>query len=97
MFVLVLDVELHIPTARSLKAKRAVVKSLVEASRHRFQVAAAEVGYQDLWQRSRIGFAAVAGSANHVVEVIDEVERFVWANTESEVVRCDRRWMDDET
>jgi len=97
MFVLVLDVELHIPAARSLKAKRAVVKSLVETSRQRFQVAAAEVGYQDLWQRSQIGFAAVAGSAKHVVEVIDEVERFVWSNPESEVIRCERRWMDDET
>jgi len=73
MFVLVLDVELHIPAARSLKAKRAVVKSLVETSRQRFHVAAAEVGYQDRWQRSQIGFAALAGSANHVVEVIDEV------------------------
>jgi uncharacterized protein YlxP (DUF503 family) len=97
MFVLVLDIELHIPAARSLKAKRAVVKSLVEGSRQRFQVAAAEVGYQDLWQRSRIGFAAVAGSANHVIEVIDEVERFVWSQTEADVVRSERRWIDDET
>ena len=96
MFVLVLDVELHIPAAQSLKQKRAVVKSLVEGSRQRFQVASAEVGYQDKWQRSRLGFVAIAGTAGHVIEVIDEVERFVWSNTESEVVKCERRWMDDE-
>jgi uncharacterized protein YlxP (DUF503 family) len=97
MFVLLLDVEIHIPAAHSLKAKRAVVKSLVEGGRQRFQVASAEVGYQDKWQRSRLGFAAVASSASHVTEVIDEVERFVWSSTESDVVRCERRWMDDET
>ena len=53
MFVLVLDVELHIPASHSLKAKRSVVKHLVETSRSRFRVASAEVSHQDtISQRS---------------------------------------------
>ena len=47
----------------SLKDKRMVVKSIVDGARHRFRVAAAEVGSQDQWQRAALGFAAVAGSA----------------------------------
>ena len=94
MFVLVLDVELHIPASHSLKAKRSVVKHLVETSRSRFRVASAEVGHQDTWQRCRLGFAAVGDSANHVGDVIDEVERFVWSHPEVEVLNVERRWME---
>ena len=94
MQVLALRVELHIPAATSLKAKRSVVTSLVAASRHRFGVAAAEVGHQDTWQKTALGFAAVGDSVRHVTEVIDSVERFVWSNPEVEVTETERTWLD---
>jgi uncharacterized protein len=49
-------------------------------------VAAAEVGYQDKWQRAELGFAAVAGNAGHVTDVMQAVERFVWSFPEVEVL-----------
>ena len=79
MYVGALEIELHIPESRSLKAKRAVVKPIVEGMRHRFSVAAAEVDHHEQWQRVSIGVAAVAANQGHVVDVLDEVERFVWA------------------
>ena len=54
------------PLAHSLKDKRAVVRPIVEGSRHRFGVAAAEVGKQDRWQATELAFAAVASTAGHV-------------------------------
>ena len=93
--VATLEVELHLPQARSLKAKRAVVRPLVEGLRNRFGVAAAEVDYQDLWQRAGVAMAAVAGTAAHVEEVLDACERFVWSHPELEVLACDRRWLED--
>jgi uncharacterized protein YlxP (DUF503 family) len=36
--------------------------------------------------------AAVASSAGHVEEVLDEVERFVWSFPEVEVVDVTRHW-----
>ncbi len=92
----VLTMELHIPAARSLKAKRSVIKHLVESSRSRFSVAAAEAGYHDAWQRSVLGFAAVAGSERHVAEVLDGVERFVWSHPDVEVMTGERRWLETE-
>jgi uncharacterized protein YlxP (DUF503 family) len=59
-------------------------------------VAAAEVGHHERWQRAAIGMAAVGASARHVDDVLDEVERFVWANPEVEVLACERRWVPDE-
>ena len=92
--VLAIDVQLLVPTSGSLKDKRAVVKSLLEAARHRYGVAAAEVEHQDTWQRAGVCFAAVAGSASHVEDVIAEVERFVWSHPELEVLSVERRWLE---
>jgi uncharacterized protein YlxP (DUF503 family) len=57
-------------------------------------VAAAEVAHQDLWQRAGLGLAAVAGSVSHVDDVLDQVERFIWANPDVEVLGAERRWLD---
>ncbi len=92
MFVLSLAVDLHVPAAQSLKDKRMVVRSIVDGARHRFRVAAAEVGQQDQWQRAELGFVTVAESARHATEVIDGVDRFIWSRPEIEVVSMERRW-----
>ena len=94
MFVLALAVDLHLPMARSLKDKRMVVKSIVDVARHRYRVAAAEVGFQDQWQRAELGFAAVASSERHAVAVVDEVDRFIWSRPDIEVLAMERRWLE---
>ena len=96
LHVCALSVDLHIPGSASLKAKRTVVKHLVETAKSRFGVAAAEVGSQDQWQRSELGFAAVASTARHVEEVLDSVERFVWSHPEITVLRVDRSWLESD-
>jgi len=89
-----LTVDLRIPASHSLKAKRATVKHLVEGCRSRFAVASAEVGFQDQWQRSELGFAAVSGSPGQVEDVLDAVERFVWSHPDVEVVGSSRAWLE---
>jgi hypothetical protein len=94
MIVLALAVDLHVPESRSLKAKRSVVKPIVEGARRRYQVAAAETAYQDQWQRAELGFAVVAGTHHHATEVMDDVERFVWSHPEIQVLSSERRWLE---
>jgi uncharacterized protein YlxP (DUF503 family) len=93
-FVVALDVELQVPQSASLKQKRSVIKSIIETARHRYGVAAAEVDHQDTWQRAGLCFAAVSGTAGHAADVVDEVERFVWAHPEIEVLSVERRWLE---
>ncbi|MGH9102619.1 MAG: DUF503 domain-containing protein [Acidimicrobiales bacterium] len=93
---MLLALELHLPAARTLKEKRAVVQPLLVGARQRFSVAAAEVGHQDLHQRASLAMVAVGASAGHVEEVIDHVERWVWGREELEVVSCDRTWLNTE-
>ena len=57
-------------------------------------MAAAEVAHQDLWQRAGLGMAAVAATAGHVDDVLDQVERFIWSNPDVEVLGAERSWLD---
>ena len=94
MHVAVVQCELHIPTSRSLKEKRAVLRPIVEGLRHRFQISVAEVDYQDKWQRALIGMAVVSDSYSHAADVVDNVERWVWSKPEIEVTRFETEWVD---
>ena len=74
----------------SLKGKRSLVRPLVAELRRRFPVSAAEAGHLDLHRRALVGVAAVAGDAAHLVDVLDEVERFVAARPELELLSARR-------
>lgn len=73
MHVGLLQVRIHIPEASSLKDKRQVVKSILERARHRYHVAAAETGEQDVYRIAELGFAAVSGSESHAREIVSKV------------------------
>lgn len=94
--VLTLVVDARLPQARSLKDKRAVVRSLVEGAHRRHGVAAAETDHQDVHQRAQLAFVAVSGSPSRAAEVIDEVERLVWSKVELEVLDATRHWLDTD-
>ncbi len=90
--VLVIDIELHLPHSSNLKAKRSVVQSIVRTLDGWKSVAAAEVGFLDKWQRTRIGVAIVGGSVAHLEEVAAAVERHVWSVGEADVISIEQRW-----
>ena len=73
MFVGVLQVELAIPGAFSLKDKRRVVKSLLERTRRKFDVSAAEVSGLDTWNRAGLGISFVANDRRRVESQLQHV------------------------
>ena len=89
------EIDLHIPEARSLKAKRAAVKPIVEGLRRRFAVAAAEVGDQDLHRRVQVGVATVAGDAGQVTDVLDSCERLLAERPEVTLLSTHRQLFSD--
>jgi hypothetical protein len=86
--------EIHVPESRSLKTKRAAIRPIVDGLRHRFNVSVAEVDHQDTWQRSAIGVALVSGSAGHLQEMLDSVERFVAYASDIELIDTSMSWLD---
>jgi uncharacterized protein YlxP (DUF503 family) len=89
----VLTLELRLENSHSLKDKRHVVQSLKERLRHKFNVAVAEIDYQDLWQRAVV--AAVTVSADHVraAGVLQSVEDEAAALLGAELVGTAVEWL----
>jgi uncharacterized protein YlxP (DUF503 family) len=77
MFVGIARVTLSIPGAASLKDKRSVLRKLLDRTRAKFNVAAAEVGDQDLWQKATVGFAVVGNEQRFVTQCLDTLLHFV--------------------
>lgn len=71
----VLTLELRLETSHSLKDKRQVVKGLKDRLRHKFNVAVAEIDYQDLWQRALVAAVTVSSEQHHAEEMLQAVER----------------------
>ncbi len=76
-----LTLEIHIPDARSLKDKRQVLRSLKDRLRARFNVAVAELEYQETWQRAQVGIVSLSNDATHLEQslraVFDEAEQLL--------------------
>ena len=88
MFVGVLRLTFHIPSARSLKDKRRVVLKFRDRVRARFDVSIAEVGAQDLHQRAVFGVSVVSGDASVCDSVLEQVAQA--AETAADAVLTDR-------
>jgi uncharacterized protein YlxP (DUF503 family) len=77
MIVGVCTIELRMREARSLKAKRQVLKSIVTRVKNNFNVAIAEVDYQDKWQHAVLGVAVVSTAQDHANSILSKVVNFI--------------------
>jgi len=73
----VLKIHLRLPENLSLKGKRQVLKSIIAQLRNRFNVSAAEVGENDLWQLATIAVCVVSNDQRFTNEVLSKAVNFV--------------------
>ena len=76
-----LTLELHIAEAQSLKDKRQVLRSLKDRLRAHFNVAVAELDFEDTWQRSVVGVVSLSNNNTHLEQslrnVLEDSERLL--------------------
>jgi uncharacterized protein YlxP (DUF503 family) len=70
-------VDIYIFDSRSLKSKRGVLRSILKRTQNQFNISIAEVGNNDNWKRSRIGFSVVGNNRSYINSKIDEILRFI--------------------
>ena len=76
-FVGIITAELYFPDNGSLKGKRMYLRRIRDQVTRRHGASFAEVGYQDLWQRSRV-IIAVASSDLLVLEgTLDRLKTYL--------------------
>ena len=90
----VLTLELHLEGAHSLKDKRHTVKGLKDRLRGKFNVAVAEIAYQDLWQRALVSAVTVSGDHKHAEQVLQLVEREASAILGAMLVGTTLEWIE---
>ena len=89
MVVGVSSFELHLPSSRSLKDKRRVVKSLVDRIHQRWRVSIAETGFHDLHQRAEISMAAVTNGESEMENLMEQIRGLVESEPEAWLTRWD--------
>jgi uncharacterized protein len=77
MVIGILEIVLYLPESHSLKEKRQVVKSIKDKVHNRFNVAIAETGDLDLWQKVRLGVLSLGNDRRQVNGRLDQVTHFV--------------------
>ena len=90
----VLTMELRLEYAHSLKEKRHVVQGLKERLRNRFNVAVAEIDYQDLWQRAMLAAVTVSGSRERAGAVLEAVEKEAALLLGADLVQASIEWLE---
>ena len=66
-------ITLRLHDCRSLKAKRKIVKSMINRLRNNFNASVAEVGSNDIYQKAEIGFSLVGNDAALLNSKIDKI------------------------
>ena len=83
MTVGVLQLELSVPGAMSLKDKRRVIKSLKDRISHGHNVSIAEVGALDEHRRSIVAIAMVSNDSRYVEGALSKLVDFVRLNPDA--------------
>ena len=73
MVVGLANIDIHIPESGSLKSKRHLLKRIKDRVKNKFNVSIAEVGHNDLWQRTTIGVSVVANDKKFANQVLSKV------------------------
>lgn len=77
MTIALLTLHLHLSDSHSLKEKRGQIKSLLSRLHKHFNVSAAEIGLNDLWQECLIGCALVANDNGHAHRALQQVVDYI--------------------
>jgi uncharacterized protein YlxP (DUF503 family) len=97
MVVGILQIELLIHGAESIKDKRRVINSVKERLHREHRVSVAEVGDPDVLNAAVLGVACVAREGKRVGEVLDKIVSKLPAMSEAEVGMTTRRVISAES
>ncbi|HLF44649.1 MAG TPA: DUF503 domain-containing protein [Acidimicrobiia bacterium] len=81
-----LRVELHLPSPQSLKAKRAILRPVIEGMKRLGSFSVAEVDHHDRWQRAALGVAIVTRDGEGLAAQIAKLRRYLDTRLEVEVL-----------
>jgi uncharacterized protein YlxP (DUF503 family) len=89
MVIGLLSLDIHFPYSQSLKDKRKELNSLKGRIRQKYNVALAELDYQDTWQRTKIGIVTLNSQAGMVKDILTKILKDVEGHINGDVLKAD--------
>lgn len=80
-----LSLEIYFPYSHSLKEKRKILKSFRDRVKNKFNVAFAELEYQDKWQRTMIGIVTLNSHRKPVESLLNRIITDAEQNIDGEI------------
>ncbi|MCK4336947.1 MAG: DUF503 domain-containing protein [Candidatus Aminicenantes bacterium] len=87
MIIGCLILEIHIPFSHSLKEKRKRLIGCRDRLQKKYNVAFAELDYQDKWQRTKLGIVTLNSEKKIVESLLQKVLRDVEENVDGEILQ----------
>jgi uncharacterized protein YlxP (DUF503 family) len=89
MIIGLLTIELYIPYSHSLKEKRKTLNRIKDRLKKKFNIAFAELDYQNKWQRSKIGLVTLNTQKRMVDQIFQKIIREIEENIEGEILQSE--------
>jgi uncharacterized protein len=86
-------VEAMIYNSHSLKDKRSVTKSVSIRMRQRFNVSIAEIGYQDVWQRTEWAIVSIGSERKQVEKELQRAISLLETYDDLELTKITWEWL----
>lgn len=77
MLIGLINFDLYLPMVTSLKEKRSIVKSLIERSRNKFNLAVSETDDNDLWKSANISAVTVSNERKYIDSLFSKYVNFI--------------------
>lgn len=91
--IVYMEIEGIIFESTSLKEKRSVIQSLIDTIRAHFNVSVAEIEYQNVWQRTKIGIAIVTNEIRFGEQVMQKIQTKIDNNAQFETTNADIEYL----
>lgn len=76
------ECEFIVPSAHSLKEKRAVLQRMITRTKQKYNVSIAEIDHQDVWQRTLLALVSVASNQQAAERELKRAIAFLESNPE---------------
>ncbi|GEK32519.1 DUF503 domain-containing protein [Kurthia sibirica] len=87
------ECEFLIPTAQSLKEKRAVLEGMKIRTKQRYNIALAEIDHQNVWQRTKLSLVTVAASKQAADREMDRALEHLESNPQWQLLDVYREYL----
>jgi uncharacterized protein len=89
MIIGYLALDIYLPGSHSLKEKRKQLSSFRDRLKSKYNVAFAELDYQDKWQRSKLGIITINSKKHMVEQILHTIVREAEERIEGEILHKD--------